>query len=71
MGLYTDDAHACEHLLNKQCELQYTAMFDGLIHKDWSDAQDTHLQEKSLWMPQSDGVQWTDCNEFVHGANAK
>eukprot|EP00957_Ditylum_brightwellii_P185057 14092909-Ditylum_brightwellii.AAC.1 len=62
-------------------------MFDGLTHKDWSDAQDTHLWEKNLWTPQRDGVQWTvqvikflwnrlfalwqDCNEFDHGANAK
>eukprot|EP00957_Ditylum_brightwellii_P085747 6523577-Ditylum_brightwellii.AAC.1 len=87
MGLSTDDAHTCKHLLRKQRELQYTAMLDGLTHKDWSDAQDTHLWEKSLWTLQSDGVQWTvqvikflwnkffalwqNCHEFIHGANAK
>eukprot|EP00957_Ditylum_brightwellii_P157169 11961971-Ditylum_brightwellii.AAC.1 len=46
-------------LLHSQNWLNQISLFDGMLTKSWTDTQDTHLWEKKIWTPWSNGTQWS------------
>eukprot|EP00957_Ditylum_brightwellii_P044409 3370163-Ditylum_brightwellii.AAC.1 len=83
----TTDAPALPDSYKAQLSLGFMSLFDGIIHQEWTEQQDDHLQEKRLWTPCSNGTQWsvqiikfnwdkffelwTTHNKKVHGTNKK
>eukprot|EP00957_Ditylum_brightwellii_P058594 4443825-Ditylum_brightwellii.AAC.1 len=44
-------------LYKAQLSLGFMSLFDGMMHKEWIEQQDDHLQEKRLWTHQSNRTQ--------------
>eukprot|EP00957_Ditylum_brightwellii_P164884 12553577-Ditylum_brightwellii.AAC.1 len=48
---HLDELNIDNKLLNSQYQLNQISFFDGMLSKYWTDAQDTHLWEKSFGLP--------------------
>eukprot|EP00957_Ditylum_brightwellii_P023279 1756654-Ditylum_brightwellii.AAC.1 len=56
---HVDELNIDSKLLNSQCQLNQILLFDEMLSKSWTDAQDTHIWENKLWTPCSNGTQWS------------
>eukprot|EP00957_Ditylum_brightwellii_P178869 13624578-Ditylum_brightwellii.AAC.2 len=57
VGMSLHEEEGDDKILKGQSKLTMEALFDGLFHHKWTISQDTHLWEKSLWTPRSNGTQ--------------
>eukprot|EP00957_Ditylum_brightwellii_P126544 9644966-Ditylum_brightwellii.AAC.1 len=53
------DAPAQPDLYKAQLSLGFMRLLDGMMHQEWVEQQDDHLQDKKLWTHQSNGTQWS------------
>eukprot|EP00957_Ditylum_brightwellii_P000983 78475-Ditylum_brightwellii.AAC.1 len=52
------DAPAEPDLYKAQLSLGFMSLFNGMMHQEWTEQHDDHLQDKKLLTPQSNGTQW-------------